>query len=142
MQIVVVLTATVAAWCHCRSTHNIGRDTFRPSSAFGESPKATPATAAESDEAMPTTDFCACSSKRTDFAFEAENAMAAEKLAQAPWFAQALTNFSGEGRKGWNDDRPLHVRAATGAEATLYRNRCAEFAEEASQLLVVPIDDP
>jgi hypothetical protein len=76
------------------------------------------------------------------FAFEAENAVAAEKLTQAPSFAQALTTSFAGGRKRWNDDRPWLVRAATGAEATLYRNRSAEFAEELSQLLVVPIDDP
>jgi hypothetical protein len=76
------------------------------------------------------------------FAFEAENAMVAEKLAQTPSFARALTGFCAGGHKGWNDDRPWHVRAATGAEATFYRNRSAEFAEELSQLLVVPVDDP
>jgi hypothetical protein len=76
------------------------------------------------------------------FAFEAENAVAAEKLAQAPSFARALTSFCDLGRKRWNDDRPWLVRAETGAEATLYRNRSAEFAEELSLLLVVSIDDP
>ena len=37
---------------------------------------------------------------------------------------------------------PWTVRPATDAEATVYRSRLAEFAEEADQLLVVPVNVP
>jgi hypothetical protein len=72
-------------------------------------------------------------------AFEVENADAAKRLAQAPWFMQSLNRIyakqRGDGKYGF----PWIVRAATDVEATLYRSRLAEFAEEVNQLLVVNV---
>lgn len=77
-------------------------------------------------------------------AFEAENAAAAELLIRAPRFARAVGDFCCmKGCRTWDrDGRPLHARAATQAEASLYWNRAAEFAEESGQLLLAHIGKP
>lgn len=77
---------------------------------------------------------------RPVLAFAAESASAAEKLAEAPWFVQSLTLHYARTCSDGNDRLPWTVRAATDAEAKVYRSRLAEFAEEADQVLVVPVN--
>jgi hypothetical protein len=75
------------------------------------------------------------------FAFEAESAGAAEALIQARWFVRALGDFCA--RRTMDRDRlVLRARAATQAEAFLYWDRAAEFAEESGQILLAPISEP
>jgi hypothetical protein len=75
-------------------------------------------------------------------AFAAENAGAAEMLAEAQWFVRSLALHYARIHSDGNEGLPWTVRPATDAEATVYRSRLAEFAEEADQLLVVPVNVP
>jgi hypothetical protein len=77
-------------------------------------------------------------------AFQAENAVAAEALIRAPWFARAVGDFCRmKGCSTWDrDGLDLRARAASQAEASLYWDRVAEFAEESGQLLLAYIDEP
>jgi hypothetical protein len=70
------------------------------------------------------------------FAFEADNTRAAEALVLAPWFLRALEDFCAKRRKARSANAGMSTRAATEAEATLYRERAAEFAEAADHVLV------
>ena len=70
------------------------------------------------------------------FVFEAENAHAAKALAQSPWFARALGDFHAKRRKPWDASAAVSTRPATEAEAALYRDRVAEFADASDRILV------
>jgi hypothetical protein len=76
------------------------------------------------------------------FAFAIESAEAAEKLARSPWFTQSLARVYARKLGEENAGRPWAVRVATSTEAALYRSQLAEFAEEVTQLLVVPVYVP
>jgi hypothetical protein len=76
------------------------------------------------------------------FAFEADNAVAADALVRTPWFARAFSDFRARGHKTCNSNGPLRARAATEAETSLYWDCAAEFAEETEQLLLARIGEP
>jgi hypothetical protein len=75
------------------------------------------------------------------FAFEAESAKVAEALAQSPWFLGALGDFCAKRRKGWQANPALSTRAASEAEAALYRERAAEFTDTTDRLLLAHITE-
>ncbi len=70
------------------------------------------------------------------FAFEAENARAAALLVQTPRFARAFDDFCAKRGKAWTETAVVSTRAATDAEAALYRDRVAGFADATDQILV------
>jgi len=70
------------------------------------------------------------------FVFQAENAHAAEALVQAPRFARALGDFYAKRRKPWDVRAAVSMRPATEAEAALYQDRLAEFADVSDRVLV------
>jgi hypothetical protein len=76
------------------------------------------------------------------FAFEAKSAIAAEALVHEPWFFGAVTDFLAKRHKAWNGNVSLCTRAATNAEATLYRDRAAEFAEAMDNFLIAHLAEP
>lgn len=67
------------------------------------------------------------------FAFEAKTLTDAENLLQQAWFDKALDEFISAKHMSWNGDVQSQIRIATPAEARLYREYCAEFAEESNQ---------
>ncbi|MCS3566746.1 hypothetical protein M2222_009068 [Bradyrhizobium elkanii] len=68
------------------------------------------------------------------FAFEARSHEDAERLARAGWFVRALGRFCSKRLGAENiNARP---RAATDQEAAAFRERAAEFADEAASVLV------
>ncbi|MCC8978141.1 hypothetical protein [Bradyrhizobium acaciae] len=68
------------------------------------------------------------------FAFEAGNRDDAEGLTRASWFTRALDGFCSKRLGAESID--THLRAATDQEAAAFRERAAEFAGEASGVLV------
>jgi len=70
------------------------------------------------------------------FVFEADDAHAAKALARSPWFVRAFGDFCAKRRKPWDASAALSTRPATEAEAALYRDRVAEFADASDRALV------
>lgn len=73
------------------------------------------------------------------FAFEAESAIAAEVLTQEPWFTEALQEFRQSRLMRQTGLASGRVRTATEAEAALYQDRAAEFADARDHFLVAHI---
>jgi hypothetical protein len=79
---------------------------------------------------------------RQAFAFEAEDAAAADVLVRQPWFVRVLDDYCRSHRLE-RDDRPLRPRPATPAEAAVYGERAKEFPEEAlGSVLVTDLGAP
>ena len=72
------------------------------------------------------------------FVFEAENAGAAEALVRSPRFQRAFEGFDPTRSTTWNTGAAA-TRPASEAEAALYKDRVAEFADifcDANRVLV------
>jgi hypothetical protein len=72
-------------------------------------------------------------------AFEAESAIAADRLTREPWFTTALEEFRQSRLRTRTGLTPGRVRTATEAEAALYQERAAEFADASNHFLVTHI---
>jgi hypothetical protein len=70
------------------------------------------------------------------FAFEAESPTEADRLTREPWFTTALEEFRQSRLRTWTGLAPTRVRTATEAEAALYQDRAAEFADASNHFLV------
>ncbi|NEV00511.1 hypothetical protein [Bradyrhizobium uaiense] len=68
------------------------------------------------------------------FAFEARNRDDAEGMTRAAWFTRALEGFCSKRLGAESID--THLRAATDQEAAAFRERAAEFSDEATGVLV------
>lgn len=77
---------------------------------------------------------------KPSFTFEADTLTDAEVLLQKPWFDDALNAFTAKKRMPWSSEH-ARIRVATLAEAALYRDYCAEFAEDSNQLLLARLDE-
>jgi hypothetical protein len=75
------------------------------------------------------------------FAFEAEGLSQAEEFAHAPWFTRALDKFHSARHQAPSCRQALRTRAATEAEAALYRDVSREFADAFGCLLVARLPD-
>ena len=78
---------------------------------------------------------------RPAFVFEAENAHAAELLAQTPRFLRVFDDFRAKHGRPWTASATVSARAATDAEAALYRDRVAEFADATDRMLVAHLTE-
>jgi hypothetical protein len=76
-------------------------------------------------------------SNRPAFAFEAEDAETARRLARSRWLVQALDDFCRTRRPRPDCHGPLSLREATDDEAALFRMRADELAEERSCCLIL-----
>ncbi len=76
------------------------------------------------------------------FAFSADSADAVYSLVRKPWFTQALDDFCAKRRNARMGIGLVRMRAATEAEASLYRDRAAEFVEETDDFLIAHIAKP
>jgi hypothetical protein len=73
------------------------------------------------------------------FAFEAESSIEADRLTREPWFTEALEKYRQSRLRTRTGLAPSRVRTATDAEAALYQDRAAEFADASSHFLVAHI---
>ncbi|VIO79913.1 hypothetical protein CI1B_82470 [Bradyrhizobium ivorense] len=74
------------------------------------------------------------------FAFEAASLAQAQALLQAPWLAAALDDFLRRRRASeWCEH--ARIRAATTAEAALYRGLADELADGSGRFLVAELPD-
>jgi hypothetical protein len=69
------------------------------------------------------------------FAFEANCISHADELARSPWFTRALDEFCL--RRDKTGAAIISLRAATGAEASIYQDLASEFASETKDFLVL-----
>jgi hypothetical protein len=76
------------------------------------------------------------------FAFEAESPVEADRLTREPWFTKALEEFRQSRLRTRTGLAPGRVRTATEAEAALYQDRAAEFADGSSHFLVAHLAKP
>ena len=75
------------------------------------------------------------------FAFEAANLVHALELLQTSWLATALDDFHRRHRRASTRCEPARIRAATVAEAALYRGLADEFADGSNRFLVAELPD-
>jgi hypothetical protein len=69
-------------------------------------------------------------------AFEAESLIDADGLTREPWFTKALEEYRQSRLRTRTGLASTRVRTATEAEAALYQERAAEFAEAGNHFLV------
>ena len=77
----------------------------------------------------------------TAFAFQAASPAHALELLHTPWLGAALSDFLARHRGASTRCEPMRIRAATPAEATLYRDLADEFADGSGRFLVAELPD-
>ena len=70
------------------------------------------------------------------FAFEAESQSRAEQLSRTDWFVRAAGGFRASKGRPW-EGLARRTRAATHAEASIYRAFAEEFAEPVGGFFIV-----